>query len=161
MTGTTHIIGGVLTGLIYASAVPEANPMLLAGASAVGSLIPDIDICTSKLGRKILPASFLIQLFIGHRTLFHAPLLYAGLWLLLSNSFPQFQTIITALTIGIASHLFLDCLNPAGIPILYPIHKRFHLMRIHTRGLTEKVLALGMVMFLGYYIFANIQGGHF
>lgn len=152
MTNSTHMIAGLTAAAVYISATHPESPLLVAGAAALGSLIPDIDICTSKLGRKFFPAALLIQIFIGHRTLFHAPILYAAAWFILTAQFPVYSAYITMAAIGAASHIVLDCLNPAGIPLLYPLKKRFHFAAIHTRGLTELFLRLALLMMLMYLL---------
>lgn len=153
MKGATHMVAGAITGLATAhiGQAPEAAlPLMIAGS--LGSLIPDIDMASSKLGRRIWPAALLVQIFIGHRTLFHAPLLYAGLWFLLKSLIPQYSLIITAAFVGIASHILLDLFNPAGIPLLYPIPKRFHLGNMRSGGLIDWLLCLFLLATLALII---------
>jgi len=141
MKGLTHIAGAAAAGLTYATAAHLSipNAIIVTAGSMVATLIPDIDICTSKLGRRIAPASLAIQIFIGHRTMFHAPLLYLVTLWFLAVRFPSFHLLIVAGAIGTASHLFLDLLNPTGIPLLWPLPKRFRLASIRSGGILDWV----------------------
>lgn len=142
MTGKTHLAAGLVIGLLscqHTNLSPE-NAVALCASAAIASLVPDIDRCTSKLGRVVAPASFLIQLVFGHRTLFHSPLLYlvaAGVayWLR-----PEWILLISGSLLGVSSHLLLDMLNPAGIPLLYPAKRRFGLGICRSGGLIDHLL---------------------
>lgn len=144
MTGTTHMIGALLAGSIYtsyvfANGVPQTpqEASLLLSIAAIGGLIPDIDSSTSKLGRRIKPVSKLISKIFGHRGLFHAPILYIILFSILYAKYPEQQLRLNAALIGIASHLAIDMLNPSGIPLLYPIKWKFHIMEAKAGGIVE------------------------
>lgn len=143
MKGLTHIAGAAAAGMILASAadLTVSETISVTTCTMVASLLPDVDICTSKAGHMVAPASFIIQLFIGHRTMFHAPLLYAALFGFLFYRFPEQQLLLLAGAIGIASHVALDLLNPAGIPLLWPIRKTFRLASIRSGGLIDRVIS--------------------
>lgn len=149
MTGSTHLLAGLVVGAAYANHLEPDAPLMVVGAASIGSMLPDIDISTSKLGRKVFPAALAIQVLFGHRNLFHTPFLYASLWAILSQTFPQFSLYLNACIMGIATHLFLDILNPAGIPLLYPVtNKRFHLASFHSIGVVD--FALKFVLFFTF-----------
>lgn len=142
MTGKTHLIAGLAVATGYAAATQPDHPFVIAGATVLGALLPDIDLQTSKIGRRLKPASVLIQHLVGHRTLFHAPIFYGLLYWFLCSQFPGQQVYFMAALLGIASHLLLDMLNPSGIPVLYPWKKRFRFAKIHTGGKIEKILGI-------------------
>lgn len=146
MTGKTHLAAGTAIGLLISSQLDLSlsDTLAVTVCAAAGSLIPDIDNATSKLGRRFAPASILIQLFIGHRTLFHAPLLYLILAFVIAQTYPAQQLLLFSCAAGIISHLFLDMCNPAGIPLFWPIHKRIHLAPFHSGGLVDKILGTGL-----------------
>lgn len=142
MNASTHILGGIACGLAVADASGTSG-LLAAGVtaiSAIGSLIPDVDLCTSKAGSKIKPVSFVIGKLFGHRTIFHSPILYIALYALLLRQMPQYRLAWVALIAGIASHLLLDMLNFKGIPLLYPYTKHYHLASIKAGSKGETVL---------------------
>ena len=59
--------------------------------------------------------------------------MYAILGLLCYWLRPEWMAFCVPLLIGVASHLFLDFLNPAGIPIMALAHgPKIHLIGIHT-----------------------------
>lgn len=157
MKGPTHIAGGAVAGLLLASSqsltLQQALP--ITATVMVASLIPDIDICTSKAGRMIPPASILIQLFIGHRTLFHSPLLYLAIYAAAISTYPGAATYIHAAAIGIISHLLLDMMNPAGVPLLWPIGKRFHIASFRSGGLFDWLLC-GVLYLIAGYLFVRL-----
>ena len=145
MTGKTHMAAGFAAGAAYAYFIDPSAPWLTAGVASACALIPDIDLQTSKLGRAVLPVSILIQKIFGHRTLFHAPFMYAFLWVYLQHIQPEYIHIIAAAFFGIFSHIFIDCFNPKGIHLLYPYKKRFSFAKIKTGGKMDT--AIGCVTF--------------
>lgn len=54
---------------------------------------------------------------------------------------------------GYISHILADILNPAGVPLLWPIKKRFRVPLIRTGSFAEKMLFAVMTIF----IFAKIE----
>lgn len=94
-------------------------------ALAAGSLVPDIDISTSGIGRWLKPLSSPIERTFGHRTITHSlvGLVLLGLvtsWLLLLS--PQAWLW---LLVGAASHVLLDTHNIQGVRLLYPSRLEF------------------------------------
>mgnify|MGYP000895447631 CR=1 FL=1 len=100
MTGKTHMAIGVAAGLTLSIGQPIENQVLLMAASAIGSLIPDLDHPKSKLNQKILiinnnfiRALFYISIGIG--------LIYLGV-ATRNNVFRLLGT--TMIMVGISSH---------------------------------------------------------
>ncbi len=152
MTGKTHVLAGMICGAVVARVTGEPV-MSIIPVAAVASLFPDIDTHTSKLGSRMKPVSTMIQLVIGHRTLFHAPLLYLLLTLGLYHHFPQYQNYIIAAAAGAGSHILLDAANPSGIPLLYPLPQRFSYGRAQTGGITDWLLTClfsGILSYIAY-----------
>ena len=60
---------------------------------------------------------------------------------------------------GYTSHLLLDFLTKAGIPIFYPFsRKRYHLLSIKSGGIAELMITitiLGLLTVLAFIIFCN------
>ncbi|MBI2661465.1 metal-dependent hydrolase, partial [Candidatus Woesearchaeota archaeon] len=50
----------------------ETDKVLFIAFALLGSALPDIDTASSKLGSKIWPLSRLIEIFMGHRGIFHS-----------------------------------------------------------------------------------------
>lgn len=113
MTGTSHLIFGVGTGIVSAIISPSVSffhiPLI-----ALASLLPDIDSSSSKIGRKMK----LVGKLFGHRGFLHTPL-FLSLFLLVSNEGVKWSFII-----GILSHLFLDLMNRGGVMLFWPVSKK-------------------------------------
>ncbi len=195
MIWSTHLMAGLSTlWLLEAGAAAGVLPAtsaeqipLMAGAAALGALLPDLDAAQSKIkhlsvsGIKpfFLPSQMIFHRF-GHRTFLHSLSGLAGLALftLISlvaliavavASFPEWQPAFAgwrgavALIAGYASHLALDACNPSGIPLHYPDRKRYHLLpqrwRITTgSALEEMVFALFSLAALLYFLLHLLAG---
>ena len=114
---------------------------LIAAGGFIGGLFPDIDIHKSKAGQATGAVSLFIEKTFGHRTMFHSPIFYMLLALaafkLISGDWVYWFMI--PFMLGVASHLLLDMCNRAGIPLFYPIKKRFHIMSAESDGPVEKL----------------------
>lgn len=172
MTAKTHIAGGVTAGLLYIAASSQSSfeltpPGALTACgymalSVVGSLAPDIDLATSKLGHKTGLISKVIDALFGHRTVCHSPLLLAVIYFLMSRTWPDALPYVLSFIIGATSHLVLDLLNHAGIPLLWPIPKRFRLLGIKSRGPGEIIvfaMLCGAVVITGGWLWTLLRSG--
>lgn len=154
MTGRTHLAAGIGTGALLvlaeqkiasgATVFPIDAAITVAGG-ALGSLIPDIDTPTSKLGHKIKPLSALFNTLCGHRAMFHSVVVLIIAWGITSWACPPGSIIPISVAIGFASHLLLDALNPLGIPLFWPFEKRVRLAHIKTGSLTERIIYIALV----------------
>ena len=125
MDGKTHLAAGIAAGagIVYLQNKlgMEFNPSMifLVCGCALGSLLPDIDIDNSMLGR-IIPGWLLWE----HRTVTHSLffLFVAGLIGLL---FKGNLVLSEGLMIGVGTHLILDGITPMGLPyLLFPFFTR-------------------------------------
>lgn len=147
MTGKTHIAAGAVVGLAAAWLMQQrglnissAEAYFVGGMGALGGLIPDIDIPTSKLGSKLKPLSSVIKVVFGHRSITHAPVVYIALGLLFYKLGTWCGLVFC---IGALSHLLLDALNKKGIPLLYPLSKKhFRIAKLSSKGIADKVLCV-------------------
>lgn len=151
MKGSTHLLGGAAAAFGLAAAASTAAP--LPGLSVpqvvasitlcmLGSLLPDVDLPTSTLGRRLKPVSVPLNKLLGHRGFCHS-LLFLCLPLILARSLaPSFLWAAMSLSAGIASHLILDVFNHAGEALLWPWNKRFHIIGIEIGSVGERILAV-------------------
>jgi len=164
MQGTTHMVGGAVLVAAYTVGrqlgLAPAEELTMIGLGIVGGLIPDIDHPNSKISNKLKPVSAFVSLMFSHRGFFHSPIIYLILWLLwlLRCPFPAYTLWGNCLFLGIASHLILDSLNPAGIPTLFPFStKKYHFTKIRTGGTIESFiqisLLIGLCIIIGLYLF--------
>lgn len=161
MRGRTHAAAGVCAGICVAShaGLPLGTGILVIASSAIGSLLPDLDTFTSTLGRRTAPVSFLIRLVFGHRTILHAVIPWTLLAVLLCGIYPDVTTYVSAAAVGVATHLLLDMLNPAGVPLLWPLGIRFRLGIFRSGGLCDRLLGIGLsvaaIIFAYHYVLAQ------
>lgn len=172
MTGRTHRIGGLCTGILISNLYIGTNltsnnlklSLLFTGACVLGSLIPDIDHRGSTISNKNMATktvSNIISLF-GHRGITHTPIIYILLLLLpsiffsrLENPFELYTYILSmGCIIGAFSHLILDLLTVEGIPLFFPLSiKKVHLLPIKTGQVEYLIQGLIILITICYFIF--------
>ena len=170
MNGKTHILGGLTLGVLGATftkslpgaSVNEIIPFaLFLGSCTTGAILPDIDKRKTKISSKHPIISFFIRIFTTHRGITHSPFLYIIITGSLASSYFIDKNIwsyyiFAGISLGYASHLFLDMLNPKGIPLFYPIcNKRFNLLNITTGGIIERILYVSFI-FIDYLLVKNM-----
>lgn len=162
MTGKTHKLGGACVGAIAGGILLEspytADKMILAGilfsGAIIGSLMPDIDHTGSTIGHKLKLASNIISNLFGHRGITHAPIIHILITVMLLllggtlNDFPKLMYIsfVIGLFIGGISHLILDSMTIAGIPLLYPFIKKKYRIAKFTTGKHETFVQIILVI---------------
>lgn len=149
---------------------PEQLPFTLTIAAA-SSLLPDIDTPDSILRYKLrkytgmltLPALVTAGYFLFYYGYFSLPTLalyliymilaFAGPHRGFTHSLLGFitfvlvlffsnKTIILPAVIGYSTHLFVDMLTPAGIPLFYPYNKDFSVPLVHTGSMLDQLIGL-------------------
>ena len=115
------------------------NCMAIFAGSFLGSLLPDIDHPTSTASKKMFIFSIPYRIlqfifgkfkstkhFVGHRGITHSLLfMFIPLCLMFFVlSSPFWKAAMFGLTVGIFSHLFMDMLNPHGVPLFMPFAKK-------------------------------------
>jgi len=125
--------------------------LILLGVLA--TLLPDIDIINSPIGRLFSPLSKHLSKHYAHRSITHSLL---ALILLLATGLLFGIEISLVLAIGYLSHFLLDMLNPTGVPLFYPKPYQFVLLGgpVNTGEVGEKVLftVLIIVFILSFFI---------
>jgi len=133
----THIIFSFLISLLIINSFNIQNKIIFIVILLIASALPDIDSHKSKVGKKIKPLSFLINIFLGHRGIFHS--LFLLILILLFIMLINYE-ITAAFFIGYLSHLVLDSLTPEGVMFLYPFSKKRIQGFIRTGSLFENIL---------------------
>ncbi len=157
MRGSTHLAAGAFAAIALSEVLPcpDSSKPLMQLAIGLGSLLPDIDSVSSKLGRRIAPVSILFQLILGHRQLLHSLTFWTLATVALIYFFPAHSVYIGCILIGCILHLFLDMLNPSGVPLLMPIKFRFHIANIPCGGIVDHFLRLIFSILAGYAFYAH------
>jgi len=155
MTGKTHAICGLIT--MAAITVAHAHGFDFEGhqylpaigliSAAPGSYMPDIDLPTSKYGRKVKPLSkHLKHRGITHTLLFPALILFAMLTVA-SAGVPFLPDLIFGFMVGYDMHLVADMFNKKGIPLFWPLtNKHIHVASFLTSSWQEGVF---IILWLG------------
>lgn len=112
--------------------LPLAEGLIFTTGCAVGSLFPDIDHESSTVGKRVKPLSSLLHKTVGHRTLFHWFVPYCLLAVVLHLWKPSWDVVTMAVLIGVLTHLFLDALNPSGVPVFPGL--KLNLLKIKTES---------------------------
>ena len=172
MTAATHQRGGLLCGLIthqlfIAPLYAEANTFsklfiitLYCVATTVGSLLPDIDMRSSQMGKLLPFISKFISARFKHRTLTHSLLSIAFFFILMSfapllNVGQDFYIILTCgLMVGHISHIVLDLFTHQGVCLFYPCKIKIKLANFKTGAKGERfvnsALLVSMVLYFVY-----------
>jgi len=117
----THFAFGLLVGLFFSSIFGIEDRLLFVSVCVLASLLPDIDLPMSKIGSKVRPISWLLNLLFGHRGLVHSIFIPLIIWGILS--YYGWNLIAAAFFLGYMSHLIIDMLNTKGICFFYPLSK--------------------------------------
>lgn len=122
-----HLKAGAVTavGLICFSNQFHLNTLALqsvvASATLLGSLLPDLDHPKSILGRRVPFISKPIHKLFGHRSITHSLFLLIPLVLFLEYN--EYYALGLGLGAGMLSHILLDFLCPgSGVAFLYPLY---------------------------------------
>ena len=132
----THLAFSFLISILIIDSFNIQNKVMFIVILLIASVLPDIDSYKSKLGRKIKPISFLINIFLGHRGIFHSLFLLILISLIIAFINNE---IAAAFFIGYLSHLILDSLTPEGVMFFYPFSKKRIKGIIRTSSLWENI----------------------
>lgn len=141
MTAGTHVLAAIAVAALFnLPAIP----------AVAGSILPDVDV------KKGLPFPSKRTLFNSHRGITHHAALPLILFLvsLWTKDFVNLQLGIYLLsfTLGYASHLLLDALNPLGIPYTTKYYPRFSLKLMKSGRTGEIFVILLLVSFLIFLV---------
>jgi inner membrane protein len=167
MTSSSHLAGAAVFYLVYCALTEDPVSVEGLAATAVGSLLPDIDTPTSSIGRPLFPLARRINEKLGHRTATHGLLgvLLFGLAAAGLEALARATGLLDAdgsrlavcLTLGYLSHVLIDTLNKTGVELFWPSRLRcvFFLnerCRIASGGSGDYWFMVGaLVLALGLY----------
>lgn len=162
MNYQTHKVGGLCAGALVGSILLKQSfnsnnlisTVILTGGSFIGSLLPDIDHTNSFIGHKMKITSKVINKSCGHRGLTHSPivqLIIALVLLNLGNSLIGlvgliYISFILGLLVGSFSHVILDSMTKAGVPLLYPFNKKKYNIARFTTGKHENFIRISIMV---------------
>jgi len=153
MQGRTHALGGLLASCVALNlAGLKLDPgaaMFAVGAGMVGSLLPDIDHPNSAFGRELPVVSESVSFFVGHRGALHSFVAALCFGIAVWVVFQRFEfsfLLALAFTLGYLSHLFLDMLTPSGVPLFWPLSKKFSVPFVHTGSFLENYVVFPVLL---------------
>ena len=130
----THLIITIFFILVFIDGVESGEKLIFILVALVSTYLPDIDLKTSKLGKKIIFRP--LQLFVKHRGGFHS-FTFLGIISFLMYIF--YPIIMFPFILGYGLHLIADGLTKQGIKPFYPFKKKIS-WRIRTGGRFETVV---------------------
>lgn len=176
----THLSGDPLTVAKTVTLALLVNKAVFYGAVGFGALLPDIDNARSTLGRKFGIVSKTIQHLAGHRTLFHSilglvlgSLLAIGLeqvvialldqrgFVLPAHVLSTSHLVFFGVLFGCVMHIAADALTQGGVPLLWPMHKRFGFppdpdWRFRTGTWPEFVIVWGFMILVAIAVWQQV-----
>ena len=125
MKGNTHLFFGISTSsmlvlTLIMNGKTNFSPFFLISGSAIGSLLPDIDLPLSKIGRKFSVTSQLINKLFNHRLYVHDLLFFTIFFSILC----KYNPLLFGLGFGYIGHLILDGFTIKGITFGYIFNKK-------------------------------------
>jgi len=81
------------------------------------SFVPDIDLHTSFIGKRLKPISYVFQLLFRHRGVLHS------LWVPIILYILLIPYGLEMVAFGYLSHILLDLLNPKGVALFWPFFR--------------------------------------
>ncbi len=162
MLAATHI---AFSSALYlgGAAVFEYETSIIGWAiAALFSLMPDIDLPTSKVGRPLFFISVPLEKHFGHRTITHSVIGVGILCLLASPLYFTFPLYFWAILGGYWSHLQIDMSNIRGVDLFWPSPIRVVMpgkikFRLEVGSKAEMIVFVSMLVFsAGLYPMSNM-----
>jgi inner membrane protein len=159
MIGYSHIIVGL--GVASVAPIPIfTNDLKLTiiniGVIILFSLAPDLDHPKSMITRTLfplIPVSYLIYKFFGHRTLTHSFIFWFLLSVLLFSLLSKELALLASLSY--LSHIMADVVSMSGVKVWYPFSDRkLSFGNLMINGIGEKIVVF---IFLILFIFMEYK----
>jgi inner membrane protein len=132
MRFSTHLAFSVLIFLILNHLFTLKNPLLYFILFILASILPDIDLHISYIGKKFRFMSLLFEFILGHRNFMHS------LWPACIIFFALKPFGFEYASLGYVSHLALDSLTVKGLCLFWPFLKVKY--KLHSGGILDTFL---------------------
>ena len=150
MMAISHVVTSLAAWSVaaqYTSLEPTAGGML---AVIAGALLPDIDHPKSWLGRRLWFISAPLSLMIGHRGLTHSLLAVIVLGGALTVYGSLGSYLVASVCIGYLTHMAGDFVTKGGIPVFWPLKRRFALPIMVTGSVIEFLSVTALMIAIVY-----------
>ncbi len=134
----THLLFGILSGYLACSFLGCGSAFSFAAVAAAASLLPDLDIASSWLGRRLPPFAVVLNFLFGHRGFLHSVFPLLLLYFVISRIS---LLLAAAVLVGYVSHLLLDATTTKGIRPFHPLPLKIRGV-IRTNSFVEKIILL-------------------
>lgn len=155
------MIAGIAVGtseavmLLHAKGPIEAAAF--AGFAVLGSLLPDVDLPNTKMGKRLGLLSDMLNKRFGHRGFIHTPLcgalltlgLYAAAQKLGLKNFAWFGA--AGLMTGYLLHLIQDMFTRGGVPLLFPLSRgKIALTKFRSNSRVHAFITIALIVLWFY-----------
>ena len=151
----THVLFGIFCSLLILSFYTFEDEILFFGVFVLCSVLPDIDMPMSRIGRRHRIVSSLLNVVFGHRGFVHTVFPALGLFALLYSL--GYFILGMAAFLGYMSHLVLDMLTPEGVRLFHPFFDKTFRGFIRTSGFLEYAFFIALIVAVafqaGSYVF--------
>ncbi|MYM92749.1 metal-dependent hydrolase [Duganella vulcania] len=151
MKASSHMLLGTALYAGYVAMTGRPLSIVEMAVAAVASLLPDIDHPKSTFGRIVPIISVPLSAIVGHRGITHSLLAVFGMALLGATSFHS-SSLAMALVIGYLSHLVGDFFTNSGIPLAWPLKRRYVIPLLKTGSFAEYLLMVVLCFVLFWLI---------
>lgn len=151
MNGRTHALVGIAVGVLVGTITKDYTTAII--ASTIGALLPDIDHPQSVLSGW-LPGIGVARWALGvkHRGITHSIVFVFVVTMCVLAISPRFAL---PTLFGMLSHLALDMLTPAGVPLFLPWRCRVGLPRVLTLIPFSFLLNIASVALIAVVVLKN------
>lgn len=150
----THMALGSLACILTAQYLKPELPLLFGAIFLLASVLPDIDVPKSKVGKSFWPLSWIISLLFGHRGFMHT--IFPPVIGLVAFGSLGFRPLGVAFLAGYGTHLAGDMVTRQGIMPFFPLSKIRASGPLKTGGMTEFLVLFMAVLGLIYLFITTI-----
>src|SRR3989344_8307617 len=144
----THFVFGILIGLVGISFFSDNSAKIMFFlAVLLSSMLVDIDLESSEIGKRSKPLSNIFNFLFSHRGVVHS--IWPGILIFAALSLFKQYIVGYGVIKGYFSHLLLDGLNKQGIRLFYPFSKLKMRGFVRTGGIVESFIFFVLIVGIG------------
>jgi|SRR3990167_9168769 len=143
----THLAAGFLVSIYLIRILNIENQISFVAVLLFFSVFPDIDENTSKVWKKLRPASYFASL-LGHRNLMHT--IYFPVAISLTFTALNLRILGLAALVGYLLHISLDMLSKKGIAPFYPLSQKKIRGFMKVGSFAETAIFFSMILMILY-----------
>lgn len=141
----THILLAGAVFLLIKDLLMGGNWLIFLLMMLGGSILPDIDVSSSKINQWSGFLGKVIAFFTTHRGIFHSPLLFIIFFIILSYFWSTYYA--WGLIAGYLTHMFGDGITRMGVQPFYPFKFKVR-GPVTVGGLNEGIIAILLIILI-------------